>query len=223
MAEIKPLLPKEKQEAGEDPGELAQPGASPAEEPPVQDRSLTVAAQNAVRNTVGLLAEFAGPQALLKAAAAVRDAGFTKWDVHTPYAVHGADQAMGMRPTRLPWLVFAGGLTGALTGLALQWYMNAFDYPYLVSGKPFFSLPACIPVVFELTILFAALTAVAGMLGLNRLPELYHKLFKRSRFRRATNDRFFISLEASDPKFDLARTELLLRGEGALAVETVED
>ena len=209
MAEIKPLLPKERLEVEQ---AVSLPLPSQAGQPAPQQPA-----------TAGLLAEFASPQTLLKAAAAVRDAGFTKWDVHTPYPVHGADKAMGMRPTRLAWLVFAAGVAGALTGLTLQWYTNAFDYPFLVSGKPYFSVPACIPVVFELTILFSAVAAVLGMLGLNRLPQLYHALFKRPRFRRASDDRFFISLEAADPKFDPGQAETLLRAQGALAVERVED
>jgi hypothetical protein len=204
MAELKPLLPKDKQT-----GSAAVPGGETGTE-----AGATIA---------GLLAEFPTPAALLTAAAAVRDAGFTRWDAHTPYAVHGLDKAMGIRPTPLPWFVFIGGATGALTGLALQWYCNAFDYPYLVSGKPYFGIPATIPIVFELTILFAAGTTVLGMLGLNRLPELYHALFKRPRFRRATDDRFFISIDAADPKFHAANTDALLRAQGALAVETVED
>jgi hypothetical protein len=169
----------------------------------------------------GVMAEFDNAPALLKAAASVRDAGYTKWDAHTPYPVHGLDKAMGIRRTPLPWLVFIAGATGAAVGVGLQWFTNAFDYPLLVSGKPFFSLPACIPVVFELTILFAAIAAVLGMLGLNRLPELYHALFTRSRFRRASDDRYFIWIEASDPKYGGAET--LLRAQGAAAVETVED
>ena len=130
---------------------------------------------------------------------------------------------MGLKPTRLPWLVFACGLAGAATGLALQWYTNAFDYPYLVSGKPFFSLPANIPVIFELTILFAACGAVLGMLAFNGLPLLYHALFTRPRFSRASNDRFFISIEAGDKSFDRGHLEALLRGQGAAAIETIEE
>jgi len=243
MAEIKPLLPEERQVAGNAsaavpfPYPIPQGEGKTGETPlvwilpsslPRADGGAGVPAAREAGATskpviAGLLAEFATPQALLKAAAAVRDAGFTKWDVHSPFVVHGADKAMGMRPTRLAWFVFAAGVTGAVTGLALQWYTNAFDYPYLVSGKPYLSIPACIPVVFELTILFSALAAVLGMLGLNKLPQLYHALFKRPRFRRASDDRFFVSLEAADPKFDQSKAEMLLRAQGALAVETVED
>jgi Ni/Fe-hydrogenase subunit HybB-like protein len=204
MAELKPLLPHGKQRAAERP--------VPSEPAPRPSGAVA-----------GLLAEFATPDALLRAAATVRDAGFRAWDAYTPYPVHGLDKAMGLKRTPLPWLVFAAGAAGCATGLALQWFTNAFDYPILVSGKPYFSVPATIPVAFELTILFAALAAVFGMLGLNRLPQLYHGLFARPRFRRATDDGFFIMLDATDPSFDATRSETLLREAGATGVETVED
>jgi hypothetical protein len=171
----------------------------------------------------GYLVEFETPEDLLDAAEKVRDAGYTKWDAHTPFPVHGLNDAMGLRPTKLPWLVFGAGLTGTLTGLVLQWYTNAFDYKFLISGKPYFSLPANIPIVFELTILFAALTAFAGMIVLNGLPEWYHALFNRRRFRRVTADRFFISVEARDPKFDSRKTRAFLESLGGSAFEEVED
>jgi hypothetical protein len=173
--------------------------------------------------TWGLLAEFTTPQALLQACAAMRDAGCKHWDAHAPYAVHGLDKAMGLKPTPLPWFVFLCGAGGAFLGLGLQWYTNAFDYRFLVSGKPFFSVPANIPVTFEVTILLASIGAVLGMLALNGLPMLYHALFTNPRFRRATTDRFFISIEARDEKFDRARLEELLRAHGAVAVEIVEE
>lgn len=172
---------------------------------------------------VGLLAEYQSVDQILKAARAVRRAGFARWDVHTPFPVHGIDAAMGIKPTILPWLVLGAGLTGLTTGLVMQWWMNAVDYPFMVSGKPYWSLPANIPVIFELTILFSALTAIFGMLGLNRLPRLYNPLFKSERFRRVTTDRFFVVIDASDPKFDEQATTKLLTDAGATAVERVED
>jgi hypothetical protein len=172
---------------------------------------------------VGLLAEYVNVDQILKAARAVRRAGFARWDVHTPFPIHGIDYAMGIKPTILPWIVLGAGLTGLTTGLVLQWWTNAIDYPFLISGKPIWSLPANIPVIFELTILFSALTSIFGMLGLNRLPRLYNPLFKSERFRRATTDRFFVVVDASDPKFDEAATTKLLTDAGATAVERVED
>ncbi len=183
----------------------------------------TVPSAAAPAPTYGVLAEFDTVAALLAAARGVRDAGYRRWDAHSPFPVHGLDRAMGVRPTLLPWLVLGGGLAGAGGSLLLQWWTNAIDYPYVISGKPFFSLPANIPVIFESTVLLAALTAFFGMLALNRLPELYHPVFKSDRFRRVTSDRFFIVIEAADPRFDPQRTPALLRSLGATAVEVLED
>jgi hypothetical protein len=170
----------------------------------------------------GYLVEFDTEEGLVAAAERVRDAGYRRWDAHTPFAVHGLDGAMGIRATKLPLVVFAAGLTGTAAGILLQWYTNAFDYPFLISGKPFFSLPANIPVAFETTILFAALGALGGMLAFNGLPQLYHPLFSSARFRRATTDRFFISIEAADPSFDEEKTRELVDSLGAIHVEEVE-
>ena len=172
---------------------------------------------------VGLLAEFTTVTEVLEAARRVRGAGYSRWDVHSPFPVHGIDPVMGIRPTRLPWLVLAAGLIGLAGGISLQWFANASSYPIFISGKPIWSLPANIPVAFETTILCAALTAVFGMLALNRLPTHYHPLFKLDRFRRVTSDRFFIVVDASDDQFDLDRTTLLFKDAGATAVEAVED
>jgi hypothetical protein len=169
----------------------------------------------------GYLVAFANVEQLLVAAAKVRDAGYTRWDAHTPFVVHGLDKAMGIRPTILPYLVFAGGLTGASCGILLQWFTNAYDYPFLISGKPIFSLPANIPVAFETTVLFAALTALVGMLALNLLPQLSHPLHGSRSFKRATDDRFFITIEARDPIFDPVATRELLDSLGGSAVEEV--
>ncbi len=175
------------------------------------------------RRLWGYLVEFETPGQLLAAARRVRDAGYTRWDAHTPFPVHGLNDAMGLRPTRLPWIVALAGLTGALLGLGLQYYTNAFDYKLVISGKPFFSLPANIPVMFELTILFAAVAAFVGMIVLNGLPQWYHALLAQRRFRRTTADRFFISIEAADGQFDARRTKTFLEALGGSAVEAVED
>ena len=172
---------------------------------------------------VGLLAEYETVDDVITAAEAVRRDGYLRWDVHSPFPIHGIDHAMGTRPTVLPWIVLCGGLCGLITGLLLQWFCNAYDYPFLISGKPLWSLPANIPVIFELTVLFSALTAVFAMLGLNRLPMLYNPLFKHDRFRRATDDRFFVFIDATDPRFDETRATSLLKEMGAAAVERVED
>jgi hypothetical protein len=180
------------------------------------------ATRNEATGVWGLLAEFASPDDLVRAAARIRDAGYTKWDAHTPFPVHGLDGAMGIRTTRLPYLVLAAGITGTATGLLMQWWMNAIDYPLIISGKPFNSLPADIPVTFELTVLLASLTAFIGMLIANALPRFHHPLFGNGRFRRATTDAFFLAIEAADPRFDLVKTEELLVAERATHVSPIE-
>jgi hypothetical protein len=172
---------------------------------------------------IGLLAEYPNVDQILKAARAVRRAGFSRWDVHSPFPIHGIDYAMGIRPTVLPWIVLVGGITGLVSAILLQWYCNAYDYMFLISGKPIWSFPANVPIMFELTVLFSAFTAVFGMLGLNGLPRLYNPLFKSERFRRVTTDRFFIVIDSSDPKFNEEETTRLLTEAGALGVERVED
>ena len=192
------------------------------------------AASSAPRPVYGLIAEFEKPGDLMHAAEKVRDAGFTWWDCCTPFPVHGLDKAMGVKRTILPVLVFFAGATGTAAAFALQTFTNSFSfstwavvkvtgYPYLISGKPMMSLPAFIPVMFELTILFSALSCVGLMFLFNGLPRLYHPLLQNNRFRRATNDRFFVVIEARDPKFLRGKTEAFLRTLGATAVEAVED
>lgn len=182
----------------------------------------------------GLIAEFETPGDLMAAAEKVRDSGYKWWDCHTPFPVHGLDKAMGIKRTILPILVFGAGATGTFAAFVLQAFTNSWDftiwagvwvtgYPYLISGKPAMSLPAFIPVMFELTILFAALTTVSMMFLFNGLPQLYHPLFRSNRFRRASNDRFFISIEARDPKFLPRKTEEFLKSLDPVAVEAVED
>lgn len=181
----------------------------------------------------GLLGEYEDVTSLKKAAARFRDAGYSRWEAYTPFPVHGLDQAMGARPTRLPWLVLVAGITGCLSGLFLVWYTNASSiegmphafrgYEFIISGKPIFSLPANIPPIFELTILFSAITAVIGMLVLNYLPRFHHPVFASERFCRATQDRFFIGIEANDAQFDRERTQQLLRETGASHIEELED
>jgi hypothetical protein len=170
----------------------------------------------------GLLAEFDSPDDLVHAAARIRDAGYTKWDAHTPFPVHGLDGAMGIRPTRLPYLVLAAGITGGVSGLLMQWWMNAIDYPIIISGKPFNSLPADIPVTFELTVLLASLTSFLGMLIANALPRFHHPLLANGRFRRVTTDAFVLAIEAADPRFDLVKTEQQLVGLRATHVSMIE-
>lgn len=173
--------------------------------------------------TYGLLAEFKNEDEIMAAAKEVRAAGFQHWDCHVPYPVHGLDKAMGVKNTILPWIVLAGGLTGATLGYSMQYWMNAIDYPMLISGKPMHSGPSQIPVTFELTILFSAFGAFFGSMALNVLPKFYSPLFRSERFRRATSDRFFVCIEARDSQYSEGKTRDFLQSLGAVHVETVEE
>ncbi len=170
----------------------------------------------------GLLAEYDTPRELLMAARKVKAAGYSRWDTFSPFPVHGIDSAMGIQPTILPWFVFGAGLSGGCGALFFQWWTSTVDYPWIVSGKPMFSLPANIPITFELTVLAASLTCFIGMLLLNKLPMPSHPLDHSRRFARVTNDRFFVLIAASDPKFDARETGKLLQSTGPRgAVESV--
>jgi mono/diheme cytochrome c family protein len=171
----------------------------------------------------GILAEYETPWQLVEASKKVRDAGFSRWDTFSPFPVHGIDGAMGIKMTILPWLVLGAGLTGLATAIWLQWWTNAVDYPWIVSGKPFWSVPANVPIMFELTVLFSAITTLVGMLMLNGLPHPSHPLDLKERFARATDDRFFLLIEARDPKFDEAQTRALLAGTNPLLLDDVKE
>jgi len=169
----------------------------------------------------GLLAELESADQLVVAARHVRDEGFVQCEAYAPFHIEGLAEAIGMKPTRLPWLVLLGGVVGLVSGYALQHYTSAIAYPMNVGGRPLVSWPAFVPVAFETTILFAALTAVIGMLALNRLPQPYHPLFDVPRFARATSSGFFLCIRAEDPSFDSLETKRLLEDAGATAVDEV--
>lgn len=171
--------------------------------------------------TYAVLAEYTDESQLIKAAKVVRDKGFSRWDSYSPYPVHGIDPAMGIKRTRMPWIVICAALTGLATAITMQWWMNAVDYRWLVSGKPFWSIAANVPIMFELTVLFSALTTFFSMLLLNGLPHFSSPLDRVTRFARATDDRFFVVIEAADPKYDEADVKRLLEGTGAASVELV--
>jgi hypothetical protein len=171
----------------------------------------------------GLLAEYETPAALYKACERVRDAGYGAWDAHSPFPVHGLEKAMGIGPSIIPWIVCVMGFSGAALGFGLQYWTSVIEYPLIISGKPFNSYPAFVPVTFELGILLGSFGAVFGMFGLNKLPTLYHSLFNSKRFARFSDDRFFIAIESRDPKYDRDKTRKLLEATGAVAVEEVED
>lgn len=171
----------------------------------------------------GLIAEFENPADTMHAAEKVRDAGYRRWDVFTPYPVHGMDHAMGLKNSRVGWFSFLGGVTGYTTGMLIIWYMNAFDYGLVVGGKPYFSPFYAFPPSYELTILFGAFGALFGMLFLNRLPRLHHPLLKHKRFALATHDRFFVVIETNDPQYREADARRLLEAAGSKRIELVED
>ena len=163
----------------------------------------------------GLLAEFDGPEKLIEAAEKVRDAGYRRMDAYSPFPVHHLAEALGLHKTRVAMIVLIAGICGALTGFFMQLLSSAVAYPFNIGGKPLNSWPAFVPITFELTVLFAAFGALLGMLALNGLPQPYHPLFNVQSFKEhASRDRFFIAIEAADPKFNLEDTRRFLEGLG---------
>ena len=156
-----------------------------------------------IEGTYGVIAEFTEPQELLDAANKAREAGYTELDAYSPFPIHGLAEAIGFHHSRLSAVVLGGGIIGGLSGFFMCWYANVVWYPLNIGGKPFNSWPAWIPITFECTILFAAFAAVLGMLGLNGLPMPYHPVFNVPRFDQASRDKFFLVIQARDPKFDI--------------------
>jgi hypothetical protein len=169
----------------------------------------------------GLLAEFATPEMLLKAAHDTSAAGYKRVDAFTPQPVHGLTEALGVPGNRVAMVVLIGAIAGALFGYGLQYYMAGLSYVHNVGGRPVHSWPSFIPVTFETTILFAALSAVIGMFAMNGLPQPYHPVFGASHFERASQDRFFLWIEAIDPQFDPEETRRFLESFQPLSVEAV--
>lgn len=171
----------------------------------------------------GLMAEFETPDDLLAAAKATFAAGYRKIDGYSPLPVHGLGDAIGFPRTKLPWLVFCFGILGGICGYGLCYWVSVIDYPMNIAGKPLHSGPMFIPVTFELTILFAALSSAFGMFIANGLPQPYHPVFNVESFARASQDRFFLSIEADDPQFDLDKTRDFLNGLNPHEVAEVEN
>lgn len=184
----------------------------------------------------GIVAEYDNVTDVMAATQAAYDAGYRKMDVHSPFPIHGIDEALGVKPTILPWIVLFMGLCGMSTGILLTTFTmtdflpqpefvpaNFHGYRYLISGKPFNSFAAYIPVIFELTIMFSAYTAVFAMFLLNKLPLLYHPLFNSKNFRRATQDRFFLAIESQDRNFDADQTDAFLKEHKALSTELINE
>lgn len=171
----------------------------------------------------GLMAEFDTATELVDAARAARDAGYTKTDAFSPFPLHEIDEALGIKRSILPVLVFFGGVSGLLLGLGLQSYVHYFDYPLNVGGRPFLSWPSFIPPAYELTILLAGFTAVFGMLFLNGLPRPNHPVFNVPRFALATREKFFLVIEADDKEFEYDKTRSFMESLGAQEVFDVEE
>lgn len=171
----------------------------------------------------GLIARFDTPAELMHAAEQVRDAGYRNWDVLSPFPIHGMDAAMGLKRSRVPRFTLAGGITGFTTGMLGIWAMNAWDYPLVVGGKPLFSPMFAFPVSYELTILLSAFGTIIGMFLLNRLPMHYHPVLKYDDVHRATDDAFYVVLEARDTKFSRDGARKLLLGAGAREINELED
>jgi len=169
----------------------------------------------------GLLAEFDSAEKLVEAARQTRDAGYTRLDALAPFAVPGLDKALRLPRNRVPLIFLIGGICGGLGGFLMQVYAAVFSYPINVGGRPLYSWPGFIPITFELTILGAGLAGAFGMLALNGFPHPYHPLFNVPQFDLASQNRFFLSVESKDSKFDLNTTRAFLRSLNALDVYEV--
>ena len=173
--------------------------------------------------TYGLIAEFDSPAAILAAAEKIRDAGYQRWDVFTPFPIHGLDKVMGLKNSLVGWFALAFGGGAFVTTMGLIWFCNAFDYPLIVGGKPMFSLPMSFVPSYILMILGGAVGAFVGMVALNQLPRWHHPLFGKKRFEMVSRDKFFLVIGSNDPKFSETETRKLLEQSGGVQIELVED
>jgi hypothetical protein len=169
----------------------------------------------------GILAEFDSPTDLVYATKAAYAAGYRKMDAYSPFPIEEASEALGFHKSRVPLIVLLGGLLGGLSGFGLQYWINVISYPLNIGGKPYNSWPAFIVPTFEMTILFAGLAGVFGMFALNGLPMPYHPLFNVDRFSAVTRDKFFLCVEAADPKFDVVDTQRFMESLKPLSISEV--
>jgi len=169
-----------------------------------------------------LVAEFDSPETLMDACEAAKEEGYKIMDAYTPFPVHGLSDAIGFVDKKVPWTVFLCGISGTFLGYSMEWYTSVIDYPLNVGGRPLNALPAFIPVAYESTILLASFGAFFGMLIYNRLPQPYHSIFNTPQFQRASQDRFFLAIEARDPKYDRNSTRTFLEAQKPLNVSEVE-
>lgn len=170
----------------------------------------------------GVMAEFPDVTSVYQAAQKVRDAGFTKWDVHSPFPIHNMDEAMGLKSPKVGFITGFGAICGVSIALGMQWWMGEVDYPIPNGGKPLFAWEQATPITFELGILLASIFTLLGMLALNKLPMWYHPLLKKDRFLRTSDDRFVIAIEAKDPGFDEHKVRAMLASIGGQNIDVVE-
>ncbi|RPF79691.1 MAG: DUF3341 domain-containing protein [Rhodothermaceae bacterium TMED105] len=184
-------------------------------------KSSAATAASSAKTHYGILAEFANPGELYHAAQKVNKEGFKEYDTFSPFPIHGMDKAMSLKKSKLGWIVIVHALMGLTGAFAMMYFMSVIDYPINISGKPFANIPAWVPIMFELTILLSAFGTVFGMLFLNGLPRLNHPLFTSERFKKVTDDGFFLCIESTDSKFDAEQVRGLLRDLGASHIEDI--
>jgi hypothetical protein len=168
-----------------------------------------------------MLAEFENPALLLHAAEKLKEAGYKKFDCHSPFPIHGMDEAMGMKRSPLGWIVGTVAFIALASGFALEWWTSTIDYPLVISGKPFFSYQAYGPVAFAIMVLSSAFTALLGMMALNKLPMWYHQIFNSEKTAKITNDGFVVSIDTKDPNFDQTKTKSFLENIGGKNLEVI--
>ena len=171
----------------------------------------------------GAMAEFESPAAVYHGAEKVRDAGYRKWDVYSPFAIHGMEEAMGIKPSKMAWIVGICAAFGGGGAYLLQWWTSAVAFPMILDGKPYSAWEQFTPITFELSVLFSAFGAVFGMFIINGLPRWHHPLWTKERFLSASDDGFFIAIESKDTKFDSEKTLRFLEKAGAISAELVEE
>lgn len=175
-----------------------------------------------MKSTTGIAGIYTDPNKVLEAARQLRAGGYRYFDFHTPYPLHGLDEAMGVKRTILPWFSLVAGLTGAAVAIHLQWWTGAVDYPLVIGGKPFFAFEPSIPIMFELTVLLSAIATVVGMFALNRLPRWYSHWQNDPHFLRMMDDAFVVTIDEMDPLFHRERTQTFLESLGAKQVRVIE-